>query len=209
MSITPFKKQKQKERDLIIEIGGNLFLSEGFQGFSIRHLTDKINMPKSNFYTHFQSKRELFYAFKRLEYQKFHEKFHSFAESQNCAILEKLTRLMRFYMNNAAHDFHRFQLIFATQAPPSEKFGPIEQEFNSQPNIMINELVQIIQSAIDNGEIEPINPLHCTYFLWAIMYGNIQTIDRIKTGRLGDYLDYENFAIEEMRNYLKTLLVTR
>ncbi|TFH28733.1 MAG: TetR/AcrR family transcriptional regulator [Promethearchaeota archaeon] len=208
MTITPFQKQKQIERDLIIEIGGNLFLSKGFQGFSLRLLTEKLNMPKSNFYTHFQSKRELFYAFKIQEYQKFHEKFHALVESQICVILEKLTRLMRFYMNYAAQDFHRFQLIFATQAPPFEKFGPIEQEFNAQPNIMIAELVRIIQSAISNGEIKPINPLHCTYFLWAIMYGNIQTIDRIKSGRLGDYLAYENYAIEEMRNYLKTLLVT-
>ncbi|MHA1675312.1 MAG: hypothetical protein ACTSYI_17005, partial [Promethearchaeota archaeon] len=112
-------------------------------------------------------------------------------------------------LNYAANDFHRFQLIFATQAPPSEKFGPIEQKFNAQPNIMIKELVQIIQTAVGNEEIEPINPLHCTYFLWAMMYGNIQTIDRIKTGRLGDYQDYENFAIEEMRNYIKTLLVSQ
>ncbi|MHA1674491.1 MAG: TetR/AcrR family transcriptional regulator, partial [Promethearchaeota archaeon] len=137
MTITPFKKQKQKERDLIIEIGGNLFLSKGYQDFSIRHLTDKILMPKSNFYTHFQSKRELFYAFKTLEYKRFHEKFHAIVESQtlDLPILEKLTGLLRFYLNYAANDFHRFQLIFATQAPPSEKFGPIEQKFNAQPNI--------------------------------------------------------------------------
>ena len=207
MTLTPFKKQKLKERDLIIEIGGNLFLSKGFRGFSIKRLTAKLNMPKSNFYTHFPSKRELFYAFKISEYQKFYEKFHAFAESQDCAILEKLTRLMRFYMNHAAHDFLHFNLIFATHAPPSEKFGPIEKEFNARPNIMMAELVRIIQSAIVRGELKPIDPLHCTYFLWALIYGNIQTIERIKTGRLGDYLAYETFAIREMRNYLKTLLV--
>lgn len=207
MTLTDFQKQKQKERDLIIEIGGNLFLSKGFQGFSIKHLTEKLNMPKSNFYSHFQSKRELFYAFKIKEYKKFYEKFHAFAESQNCSILEKLTRILRFYLNYAGHDFHRFQLIFATQAPPSEKFGSIEQEFNARPNIMIAEMVRIIQSAIDQGEMKQIDPLHCTYFLWALMYGNIQTITRIKTGQLGDYLAYENYAIEEMRNYIKTLLV--
>jgi len=207
MTLTPFKKQKLKERELIIEIGGNLFLSKSFQGFSIKRLSEKLNIPKSNFYTHFQSKRELFYAFKIREYQKFYDKFHAFAESQDCAILEKLTRLTRFYMNYAAHDFHQFNLIFATQAPPSEIFGPIEQEFNARPNIMMAEMVRIIQVAIDNGELKTLDPLHCAYFLWAMIYGNIQTIERIKTGRLGDYLAYETFAIVEMRNYLKTLLV--
>ena len=207
MTLTNFQKQKQKERDLIIEIGGNLFLSKGFQGFSIKQLTEKLNMPKSNFYTHFQSKRELFYSIKFKEYKKFYEKIHAFAESQKCPILEKLTRILRFYLNYAGHDFHHFQLIFATQAPPSEKSGPIEQKFNASPNILMADMARIIKLSIDNKELKPLDPLNCTYFLWAIMYGNIQTIDRIKTGQLGDYLAYENYAIEEMRNYIRTLLV--
>jgi len=127
-------------------------------------------------------------------------------ESQNCSILEKLTRILKFFLNTASNNFNYFQLIFATHAPPSEKLGPIEEEFNSRPNILISEVVRIIKAAIDQGEMKPIDPLNCTYFLWGVMYGNIQTINRIKIGRLGDYLIFEEFAINEMRKYIKTLL---
>lgn len=206
MTLTEFQQEKQRERDLIIDIGGQMFLSSGFEGFSIRALTTKLNIPKSNFYTHFQSKRELFYAFKTREYQKFYTKFHSFIEAQHCPLLEKFMRILNFFIDHAINDFLHFQLIFATSAPPSDKRGPIEQEFNAGPNILMREIVRLIDQAIEHGEMKAINSLNCTYFLWALMYGNVQTINRIKTGQLGDYIAYKHYATNEMQRYLKNLL---
>ena len=65
------EEAKQKQFNKIIKEGRKLFLKYGSEGLSMRTLAKKADMGKSNLYTYVQSKRELWFAVMRKDFELF------------------------------------------------------------------------------------------------------------------------------------------
>lgn len=163
------KTRKEAKYYQILETGKELFLEHGIEGFSMRALARKMAMSKGNLYNYVQSKRELWFGIVSQEYEDFEAKLRGLAEKVYTTSIERLITLGNFFLTFCAEDYRRFQMMFLTPPPKSDKNGPIEEEFKFT-NIL-GYIRQLFQKAIDAGEIQNEDAKKLTLYYWAVILG--------------------------------------
>lgn len=166
------EKKAEKFREIIKE-GRKLFLKFGSEGFSMRAIAKKTGMQQGNLYNYIQSKRELWFAVIQEDFQKFTALMKQTAESHQGSSIELLVKIAECYFNFAVEDANRYKMMFLTPAPPSPSIGPIESYY--QPK-SFEILLQVVQTAIEQKELDEVEPLNFTIFLWGIVHGSVSLL---------------------------------
>ncbi len=206
----PEKKQAQFQK--IIETAKEMYKRSDFQTISMNSLAKGLNMEMSNLYNYFKSKRELWIAV-RSSYRKEHDKIiDSIIENHDGTNLELIYKITKAIIDKMGEDFPMFLFLFVAMIPPSKSSGPIEDSYDLKHGFFYQK--EVIQAAIDNGELQVDDIDLFTYHLWAMMFGAIKAethlkfkakvIDPINNGNAKLILreDYRAYALKTIKDFL-------
>ncbi|MHA1515929.1 MAG: TetR/AcrR family transcriptional regulator, partial [Candidatus Heimdallarchaeaceae archaeon] len=158
---------KEKQFQRIIKAGRELFLKHGPEGVSMRKLANKLNMGQASLYTYISSKRELWFAILRNDFGKFELGMAEIMQDHKGNYKELLEKIAQFYLDFAREDEKRYKMMFQTQAPQAERTGLLEQQYDSKSIYYLNE---IVQKAVDAGEIKEKDVGKLSFFIWGIVH---------------------------------------
>jgi len=207
---SPEKKAEQFDR--ILEMGREMFIKYGTHGFSTRILAQKLGMTQPNLYNYVSSKRELWIAIRTKYYNEFYKDIRKIIREHKGTIIELLYKFAEFYLEFAAADYKRFQIMFVLSAPPSKKIGPLEKEYN--PFLTTKFVLDFVQRAIDAKELVPDGSLELFYSIYSLIYGaakveaDLKLRDKITEPMTGEFYslsseEFRKFILKELRDRIE------
>jgi AcrR family transcriptional regulator len=198
------KSAKKRVLLRIIEEGQKLFLKYGSEGLSMRMLANNLGMGSgsaSSLYTYVQSKRELWFAILRNNFNKFEEGLEQLYKNHHGTIKELLIKIAQFYFQFAMEDSDRYRMMFQVPAPQSKKVGPREQTYESRS---VYFLQRIIEQGIKKGEFREKDTDKLSFFLWGLLHGPLTVIETELFGEVqnlpmvGSKEEYVTFLMNQM-----------
>ncbi len=203
-------EKKAQKFDNILEVGKQLFLEKGRDGFSMRGLAKRLKMDPNNLYNYVESKRELWIAIRKKFYEQYRNENREMIKNFSGSIVKLLLIISEHFFEFAEKDFAAFRMMHVIPSPPSKKVGPFEKEYK-QFNFL-DRTTQLIQKGIDKHEIKDNNAALLSFYLFSIILGATlvekamrdieNTID--KTGKeIDERLQFgtQTFTSKEFREY--------
>jgi AcrR family transcriptional regulator len=143
------EREKLETRDLILEAARELFLSEGYEGVSMRQLAEKIEYSPTAIYVHFADKRDLFRELCLKDFARLAEVFQGATLPQDP--VARLKHIGRIYVEFGRQYPNHYKLMFMTPHPPAE-LDERSNEIRGNPEVDAYALLkQAVQQAIDAG----------------------------------------------------------
>jgi AcrR family transcriptional regulator len=167
------EREKSETRDKILDAARELFVTEGFEGVSMRKVAEKIEYSPTAIYVHFADKQELFRELCHQDYARLAEVFQSSAMSTDP--IERLKQIGAIYIDFGTRYPNHYRFMFMTPHPPHE---PDEEDREMMGNPEMDAyafLKWAVQQAIDAGcfrdELTDAELISQT--LWASVHGVI------------------------------------
>jgi AcrR family transcriptional regulator len=115
------RKQKEELRRLILDAARDIFVHQGYEGFSLRKLAEKIEYSPASVYLHFKSKEALFERLVEESFERLLKTLTSLRKGQEQeSPVEELKKAMRAYVEFGLRNPNDYRLAF-TLRPPVEK----------------------------------------------------------------------------------------
>jgi AcrR family transcriptional regulator len=166
-------RERSETRDKILDAARELFLSEGYDGVSMRKVAEKIEYSPTAIYVHFQDKEDLFHQLCQEDFGRLAEVFQSAAMPLDP--IERLRFIGHTYVEFGIQYPNHYKLMFMTKlpAPPSEECG---DDIKGNPEMDAYAFLKLtVQQAIDAGcfreELNDAELLSQT--VWAAVHGVI------------------------------------
>jgi len=203
-------ESKAQQFDNILEVGKQLFLERGRDGFSMRRLAKRLKMDPNNLYNYVESKRELWIAIRKKFYEQYRNENREIIKNFSGSIVDLLLLISEHFFEFAENDFAAFRMMHIIPSPPSDKVGPFEKEYK-QFNFL-DRTTQLIQNAVDKGEIKENNTALLSFYLFSILLGTtlvekaMRDIENTndKSGKeVDERLQFgtQNFSSKQFREY--------
>jgi AcrR family transcriptional regulator len=167
------EREKSETRDKILDAARELFVTEGFEGVSMRKVAEKIEYSPTAIYVHFADKQELFRELCHQDYARLAEVFQSSAMSTDP--IERLKQIGAVYIDFGTRYPNHYRFMFMTPHPAHE---PDEEDREMMGNPEMDAyafLKWAVQQAIDAGcfreELTDAELISQT--LWASVHGVI------------------------------------
>jgi len=122
--------------------------------------------------------------------------------------MELIEKLADVYFDFANTNFQRYQMMFVTN-PPGKKEKNSEIDFDPGTTDV---LVQILNKAIEEGEIQPVDTEKYALYLWSIVHGATLVVNsdlfkqRTKRAHSGTKKEFQEFVKKQFREQWKTQL---
>lgn len=194
------KEEKENRFNEIIEVGRELFVSKGTYGFSTHALAKKLNMSQANLYTYVKSKRELWIAIRIQDFEELKRQMQKIVDDHDGSTISLLLKLGDFYLDFANEEYRRFQMMFIIPLPPSDKEGPIEEEYRT-PN-PLDVVRNVLRKGMEAGEIKKWDVENLAYYLYSLYHGAI-SVERDIRSNLKSPEKFKNFLKEKLVRQLK------
>ena len=162
-------EKKAQQFDNILEVGKQLFLEKGRDGFSMRRLAKRLKMDPNNLYNYVESKRELWIAIRKRFYEQYRNENREIIKNFSGSIVNLLLLISEHFFEFAEKDFAAFRMMHVIPSPPSVKVGPFEKEYK-QFNFL-DSTTHLIQKGIDKNEIKDNNAALLSFHLFSILLG--------------------------------------
>jgi AcrR family transcriptional regulator len=167
------EREKSETRDKILDAARELFVTEGYEGVSMRRVAEKIEYSPTAIYVYFADKQELFHELCQQDYARLAEVFQSSAMSSDP--IERVKQIGRTYTEFGVRYPNHYKFMFMTPHPPHE---PDEEDHEVMGNPEVDAyafLKWAVQRAIDAGrfreELQDAELISQT--LWAAVHGVI------------------------------------
>jgi AcrR family transcriptional regulator len=167
------EREKSETRDKILDAARELFVTEGYEGVSMRRVAEKIEYSPTAIYVYFADKKELFRELCRQDFLHLQEALAT--AKMPADPVERLRQIGRNYIEFGVRFPNHYVFMFMTPHPPLE---PDEEDREMMGNPEVNAyalLKQTVQSAIDAGcfraELQDAELVSQT--LWASVHGVI------------------------------------
>src|SRR5271157_2262958 len=122
MIVMGVKERRERERletrDKILDAARELFVSEGYDGVSMRKVAEKIEYSPTAIYVHFADKLQLFRALCQEDFARLSQTFQGNAPLKDP--VQRLTQIGRAYIEFGVRFPHHYQLMFMTRHPQGE-----------------------------------------------------------------------------------------
>jgi AcrR family transcriptional regulator len=166
-------REKSETRDKILDAARELFVTEGYEGVSMRRVAEKIEYSPTAIYVHFADKEELFHELCQQDYARLAEVFQSSAMSSDP--VERLRQIGSTYIEFGVRYPNHYKFMFMTSHPPQE---PDEEDREVMGNPEVDAyafLKWAVQQAIDAGRMrEDLRDAELiSQTLWAAVHGVI------------------------------------
>jgi AcrR family transcriptional regulator len=112
------ERVKSETRDKILDAARELFISEGYEGVSMRQVAEKIEYSPTAIYLHFADKEELFHELVHEDFAHLAMVFQSAAMPRNP--VDRIREIGRTYVEFGTHYPNHYKLMFMTPHPPAE-----------------------------------------------------------------------------------------
>jgi AcrR family transcriptional regulator len=167
------EREKSETRDKILDAARELFVTEGFEGVSMRKVAEKIEYSPTAIYVHFADKQELFRELCHQDYARLAEVFQSSVMSTDP--VERLKQIGAIYLEFGSRYPNHYKFMFMTTHPPHEP-DEIDKEVMGNPEMDAYAFLKsAVQQAIDAGCFRPeiTDPEIVSQTLWASVHGVI------------------------------------
>ncbi len=167
------QREKSETRDKILDAARELFISEGYDGVSMRRLAEKIEYSPTAIYVHFTDKNELFRELCRQDFARLAEVFQGSAVPLDP--VERLKQIGRTYIEFGMRYPNHYKFMFMTPHPPVELDAEMREEKGNPELDAYAFLKWAVQQAITAGRFreEPSDAELVSQTLWAAVHGVI------------------------------------
>jgi len=167
------EREKSETRDKILDAARELFISEGYEGVSMRRVAEKIEYSPTAIYVHFKDKNQLFHELCSQDYARLAEVFQSSAMPIDP--VERLRQIGRTYIEFGVQHPNHYKFMFMTPHPPLE---PDDEEREKMGNPEVDAYAFLkwsVQQAISAGRLreELADAELVSQTLWAAVHGVI------------------------------------
>jgi AcrR family transcriptional regulator len=126
------EREKSETRDKILDAARELFITEGYDGVSMRKVAEKIEYSPTAIYLHFADKEDLFHELVHEDFAQLAEVFQSAAMPQDP--LERLRHIGRTYVDFGMRYPNHYKLMFMTPHPIAE-LDERDREVHGNPEV--------------------------------------------------------------------------
>jgi AcrR family transcriptional regulator len=109
------ERERSETREKILDAARELFVSEGYDGVSMRKVAEKIEYSPTAIYVHFANKEELFLELCHSDYHRLAESFVKLAQIADP--VEKLRRIGRAYIEFGLKNPNHYRMMFMSGHP--------------------------------------------------------------------------------------------
>lgn len=165
------EREKIATRDIILDAARELFISEGYDGVSMRRVAEKIEYSPTAIYVHFKDKEDLFHELCHQDFAKLAAQFQAAATLGNP--VERIRLIGRIYSDFALNFPNHYKLMFMTPHPPAE-MDERDHEIHGNPEADAYAFLSYsVQQALDAGAFraELTDPDLIAQTLWAAVHG--------------------------------------
>ena len=161
------EQEKEELRQTILKAAGALFLEQGYDGFSMRHLAESIGYSPATLYLYFRDKDDLLFTVVDEGFKHFGEQLARAAASTNDPRM-RLDALGQAYVSFGLRHPVYYQLMFMRRVD----FLTQPRAGEQQPRLEAFRVLQdAVQAAMDAGVMQPGDAQSCSDALWAMMHG--------------------------------------
>ena len=167
------EREKSETREKILDAARELFVTEGYDGVSMRKVAEKIEYSPTAIYVHFADKEELFRELCHQDYAALAQVFQSSVMSTDP--LERIKQAGAIYIDFGTRNPNHYKFMFMTAHPPHQP-DEVEREMIGNPEMDAYAFLKwAVQQAIDAGcfrdELTDADLISQT--LWAAVHGVI------------------------------------
>lgn len=167
------EREKSETRDKILDAARELFVTEGYEGVSMRKVAEKIEYSPTAIYVYFADKTELFRELCNQDFARLAEVFQSAAMSTNP--VERLKQIGAIYAEFGTRYPNHYKFMFMTQHPGIEPNAEEREIMGNPEEDAYAFLKWAVQQAMDAGcfreELRDAELISQT--LWASVHGVI------------------------------------
>ena len=167
------EREKSEIRDKILDAARELFISEGYEGVSMRQVAEKIEYSPTAIYLHFADKEELFHELVHEDFARLATVFTSAAMPADP--VARIREIGRTYVEFGTHYPNHYKLMFMTPHPPGE-LDDRDHEIKGNPESDAYAFLKLsVQQAIDAGYFRDDLPDAdlISQTMWAAVHGVI------------------------------------
>ena len=167
------EREKYETRDKILDAARELFVTEGYEGVSMRKVAEKIEYSPTAIYVHFADKNELFRELCHQDYARLAEVFQSSVISTDP--LERLKQIGAIYIDFGTRYPNHYKFMFMTPHP-AHQLDEVDREMKGNPEMDAYAFLKwAVQQAIKAGcfreDLQDAELVSQT--LWASVHGVI------------------------------------
>jgi len=167
------EREKSETREKILDAARELFVTEGYEGVSMRKVAEKIEYSPTAIYVHFADKNELFRELCHIDYARLAAVFQSSVMSNDP--IERLKQIGAIYSEFGARYPNHYKFMFMTSHPAHEP-DEVDREMMGNPEKDAYAFLRwAVQQALDAGcfreELSDAELISQT--LWASVHGVI------------------------------------
>src|SRR5271166_2074578 len=126
------EREKSETRDKILDAARELFVTEGYEGVSMRKVADKIEYSPTAIYVHFADKNELFRELCHQDYSRLAEVFQSSVMLTDP--IERLKQIGAIYIDFGTRYPNHYKFMFMAPHPPHEP-DEVDREMIGNPEM--------------------------------------------------------------------------
>ena len=167
------QREKSETRDKILDAARELFLTEGYEGVSMRKVAEKIEYSPTAIYLHFADKQELFRELCQQQFARLAEGFQTAAMSADP--LERIKQIGQTYIDFGARYPNHYRFMFMAEQPVDCE-EEADQVIKGNPEVDAYAFLKMsVQQVIDGGYLRPeLNDAELvSQTLWAAVHGVI------------------------------------
>ena len=167
------EREKSETRDKILDAARELFITEGYEGVSMRKVAEKIEYSPTAIYVHFADKEELFRELCHEDYAQLAQVFQSSMISTDPA--ERLKQIGAIYVDFGTRYPNHYKFMFMTPTPGHELDDTDREVIGNPEKDAYAFLKWAVQQAIDAGSLreEFTDADLISQTLWASVHGVI------------------------------------
>jgi len=167
------EREKSETRDKILDAARELFVTEGYEGVSMRKVAEKIEYSPTAIYVHFADKNELFRELCHQDYARLAEVFQSSVISTDP--LERLKQIGAIYIDFGTRNPNLYKFMFMTPHP-GHQLDEVDREMKGNPEMDAYAFLKwAVQQAMEAGcfreDLQNVELISQT--LWASVHGVI------------------------------------
>ena len=167
------EREKSETRDKILDAARELFVTEGYEGVSMRRVAEKIEYSPTAIYVHFADKNELFRELCHRDYARLAEVFQSSVVSTDP--LDRLRHIGAIYIDFGLRYPNHYKFMFMT-AHPGHELDDEDRETLGNPEkdayaFLKSAVQQVIEAGCFREELRDVEAV--SQMLWAGVHGVI------------------------------------
>ena len=192
----PFVGEPADSREAIMSATHRALGEYGYAGLSIQRIADEADLSKSTFYHHYDDKNDLLTSFVDFTLEEFVRLFSLEAGDDPRENLRTFVDLLICQSPDVDRELPEdVEAVLGTYVElraQAVRDETVRRKFTETDDAFIEQVADIVQSGIEGGEFEPVDPDAAASFIVTVIAGNTfrrTTRDRYSSDALRSELD--------------------